>query len=102
MGYKSIFSESERIRGSGSAKGTNLTHHYLGTEGAAIAQENSEISSSYACLQCESRVTILSILNSRRSSQKLPQPTVFHVDWAGYWEKFSTSNSHASVEPHRL
>ena len=30
------------------------------------------------------------------------KPTVFHVVITGYWDKFSISNNHASVEPHRL
>ena len=25
------------------------------------------------------------IMGSRKSLQKLPQPTIFHINWAGYW-----------------
>ena len=33
---------------------------------------------------------------------KIAKPTIFQVVNAGYWEKFSTSNNHASVGPHWL
>ena len=33
---------------------------------------------------------------------KIAKPTIFLVDFAGYWGKFSISNNHASVNPHRL
>ncbi len=42
------------------------------------------------------------MLSLRRDCQKLPRLTVFQVIQAGYWVKFSTSNDHASDEPHRL
>ncbi len=34
--------------------------------------------------------------------QKLPLPTIFQVEWAGYWVKFSTSNNRTSDWPHWL
>ncbi len=40
------------------------------------------------------------MLSLRRDCQKLPRLTVFQVIQAGYWVKFSTSNDHASDEPH--
>ena len=33
---------------------------------------------------------------------KIAKPTIFLVDFAGYWGKFSISNNHASANPHRL
>ncbi len=42
------------------------------------------------------------MLGLRRGRQKLPKLTVFQAIQAGYWVKFSTSNDHASEEPHRL
>ncbi len=42
------------------------------------------------------------MLSLRRDCQELPRLTVFQVIQAGYWVKFSTSNDHASDEPHRL
>ena len=37
-----------------------------------------------------------------KAKQKLPVLRIFHLNTAGYWLKFSTSNNRVSVVPHQL